>query len=269
MGKKIIIKNPIFNAILYDICFNYPQEDIKKLPIKYRKMFASQVKVKNFCENGTMDEKIIFLDAIGLDFGLNLIVDKTKIGVSLQQIWDNLHANKLSVVQKKSSELGVYVTTSKDMAFYMGLVGQTINNETYLKTLEFNKTGYNLKGWTKQLSSQSVNDFSELVDNAKFVNKTLLECGKAFDLCLELYGINDVEMKVLLFLYQKRHLYVEEEMFYLEFSDSISGIKVKRALKRLQLNGYSKKHIDKSFKYTITAQGIKTVYDFTSQILKQ
>ncbi|MEK6882019.1 MAG: hypothetical protein AABY22_20540 [Nanoarchaeota archaeon] len=270
MGLKIAVKSSILNAITYDICFNLPNEEIKKLPFKYRKILASSTRTKFFCENSTLDEKTLFFYHLGLDFGFTLLLDKAKAGIALKEIWDSLHEKKMALVQKQASELGVYVTTSKDTAFYMGLIGQTINNQTFLRTLEFNKTGYNLRNWSKELNHQSANDSLEVEGNAKYVNQTLLNTGITFDVCNTLFGISDVHMKVLMFFYDKRQSYISPVTVNSKFQGYVQTRKINSSLKKLLLNGFLNKHIDyRNLQYTITASGIKTVNEFIAQVLKQ
>ena len=232
-------------------------------------MFASQVKVKNFCERATLDERALFFYNLGLDFGITLFVDKTKAGVALKDIWDSLHEKKLSIAVKQAAEFGVYVTTDKDTSFYMGLIGQTLNNDTFLRTLEFNKTGYNIRGWTRQLSSQATQEFAEVEDNAKLVNMTLMNASISFMAASDLYKMNEVDMSILMFFYDKRSAYVSRETVDSKFHGYIPSAKIYRSVKRLMLSGYIRKHIDyRNLQHTITAQGIKTVNEFISNILK-
>jgi len=270
MSQKIVIRNVFLNALTYDYCYNLPTETIKGLNIKYRRMLATQAKAKAWCENSSIDEKIHFFHAIGLSTAFTIFPDKVKSGISLKEILQKYEKERLSQAQKEQASLGCYVTTDKESAFLLSLMGMTINSESYIKALEYNKTGYSIKNWGKKLDSPKQSEGVEVIDNVKVVANTILNAGLTFDSVKQLFEINDIEAKVLLFFYNRTHTYQTREDAYAYFSGYITRARVLRAIKKLILNDYLKKHLDwRTGKLTISTKGINTTSEFINRIIKQ
>lgn len=270
MGAKIGIKNVFLNAITYHYCYNLPENEVKKLHIRYRRMLASQAKTKAWCEKSTVDEKLIFFNAIGLNTGLTILPDKVKSGVSLKEILKKYDEEKLSAAQKEQANLGCYVVTDRDTSFLLSLMGMTINHESYLKALEYNKTGFAVKEWTKHIDSPNQMEMFGVIDNAMTVSNTILNAGLSFDVATELFEVNPNELKILLWLYQKRQMYLFRDDIIGHFSGYISHQRALRAVKKLILNEYLDKHQEwQTYRYRISSKGLTLVGDFINRILKQ
>ncbi len=229
----------------------------------------SEAKIKNWCAKSTTDEKMIFLTLIGANCGLTIMFNKAKMGVALKEIWDKYEAEKKAAAQQDHAKLKVFVTTSKETAFFMGLCGQTISNETYLRTLDFNKTGHEIRNWRKRLDSVGQEEISEVASNADLIANTIVSSGVTFDMATTLFGINDVETKILLYCYRIRHRYVSRNEINSHFEGYIAVKKINRAWKRLQLNDHLSKHPDwTKYECTISSSGVLLANDVISRILK-
>jgi hypothetical protein len=269
MGAKIVIRNPFLSAITYDLCYGLSPDAIKKLSIKYRRMFASNIKVKNFCERASLDERVHFFNEIGASTGFTVFFDKVKSSVSLKEILQKYEEEKLASAQQQHANLGVYVTTDKETAFMLGLMSQTINTASYLRALDFNKTGYHIKNWGKRLDTPIQEETLEAINNVGVVLTTVLSTGITFDVVNDLFGLNDIEVKILMYFYKYRQSYISKDAIDSYFVGYLAKHKITRALKKLLLNNYIRKHADwKLHKQTITADGIKIVNDFLSRVLK-
>lgn len=267
---KFVINNPYLAGVTYDICYNLPTDKIRTLSFKYRRMFASSVKTKNFCERASMDERIHFFNEIGLSCGFTVFPDKIKSGVALKEIFKKYEDERLLAAQKDHAQFGIYVTTDKTTAFLMGLMSQTINNEIYLRTLDFNKVGHNIKGWSKRLDTLGQKEVLEVADNADLVAKTMLNTMVTLDVSSILFEANPISIKTLLLFYLKRQSYVSRESVYDFFGGYQAKQKTTSGIKKLILNEYIKSHLDwKLCQYTITSKGINLVNDFINRIIKQ
>lgn len=270
MGAVLSIKNPFLNALTYDFCYNMPTEKVKELPMKYRRMLASEARTKNFCERASLDDRIMFFVAAGISFGLSFFIDNVTTGVSLKKVLKDYAEEKLSAAQSKQTKMGVYVTTDKETMFLMGLMSSTVNNDTYLKTLDFNKTGYNIKNWSKELDTDGQKELLELTTNATFIAKMMLNNILTLNASKELFKLNPIEISILLAYYQRRHVYLDHKFLIEIFYGYIAKAKVTRGNAKLVLNGYIKKHIDwRKPQAIITAKGIGVVNDYMSTVLKQ
>lgn len=269
MADKIVIKNVFLNAITYHYCYNLPLESVKKLSIKYRRMLASEAKTKVWCERSSMDEKIAFFNAIGLHTGISIFPDKIKSGVSLKEILTKYENEKMAAAQSEQANLGCYVTTDRDSAFLLGLMGMTINHQSYIKALDYTKTSYRVKNWSKVLNSPGQEEMLDVVEGAKVVANTVLNAGLVFDAITQLFEVNSNEMKILLMMYQRRQSYILREDIAGHFVGHITKARVLRAMKKLLLNGYVDKHQDwKSYQYVISTSGINMVSEFLNKIVK-
>lgn len=268
MSAKFIIKNQYLNNFTWDLCYNLPQEKIRELSLKYRRMFASQNKVKSFCEKASLDERLHLFNEIGLESGLTILPEKKKIGIALKDIWDKYENEKIAAAQRQQGGIGIYVTTSKETAFLLGFMGQTINNETYLKTLQYNKTSHHLRGWKKEFNSIRQLELQEITINALYCAETILNAGLTYDIGKSLFNLYDVEAKVLLHYYVRKAAYLTIEDIYSRFAGYITNARLLRANKKLYLNGFIQKHLDWEKKqYTISSDGVRKMTEFINESL--
>lgn len=270
MASKLAVINPYLNSILFDWCYNLPLEQVRTMSMRYRRMLASEARTKNWCASSSIDEKMIFLAEIGANFGFTIFFDKAKGGVALKQIWEKYEAEKTASAQQDHAKFKVFITTAKETAFFMGLCSQTINNETYLRALDYNKTGFSIRNWKKKLNTPVQDEINEVVANANVVSDTILNSGMVFDVASQVFGINDVEAKLLLYYYRFRQRYISRDTLNMHFKGYIAIQRINRAFKKLQLNGYLTKHIDwRKFECTISPSGVLLSNDIINRVLKQ
>ncbi len=269
MAAKLVINNIFLNSICYHYCYNLPTESVKKLNMTYRRMLSSQARTKAWCERSSMDEKLHFFNAIGLNIGLSIFPDKIKSGVSLKEILNKYENEKIAAAQNEQASLGCYVITDRESAFLLGQMGMTINHETYIKSLDYNKTGFSIKNWGKRLDSPIQKEMEDVSESVKTVCNTILNTGLTFDSVKELFEINAIEMKILLFLYQRVQAYIFRDDIVDNFTGYITKARASRGIKKLILNGYLDKHQNwQTYQYRISTKGINTVSDFINRIVK-
>lgn len=269
MAQKIVIRNVFLNALTYELCYNLPTEITKGLNIKYRRMLATQAKAKAWCENSSMDEKIHFFHAIGLSSAFTVFPDKVKSSVSLKEILKKYENEKLAAAQKEQAALGCYVSTDRDISFLVNLMGMTINSESYIRALEYNKTGYAIREWGKHLDSPLQTEGIAVVENAKVISTTILHTGMTFMVAKELFEMNGIEMMVLCLYYSKRQVYIARDDIYAYFVGYITRGRLLRAVKRLLINDYLEKHMEwRTHQYRISSKGINIVSEFINRIVK-
>jgi|SRR5690348_1811645 len=270
MPKIEIIRNPFLNAVMYDICYNLPEETRKGLSIYYRRILFSERKTKGFCENSSIDTKLKFFHAIGLNNSLTIFPDKSKSGAALKEILKKYDEQKLAAAQKEHAMLGVYVTTDKETSFLLGLMSQNINSKSFLLNLDFNKTAYHIKGWSKRLDNQPHNQLLESEENAVITAKTIFNALLNANATTTLFGVNQVDLQIILYFFTNRSSYISREAVWDKFEGYIQKKRTTMSLKRLMDNDYIKKHFDwKHLKYTITSKGIDLCFQYIKLILKQ
>jgi hypothetical protein len=270
MPKIEIIRNPFLNAVMYDVCYNLPDEVKKGLSIYYRRILFSERKTKGFCENSSIDTKLKFFNAIGLSNALTIFPDKSKSGAALKEILKKYEQQKLAAAQKEHAMLGVYVTTDKETSFLLGLMGQNINSKSFLLNLDYNKTAYHIKGWDKKLNTQPHNQLLDAVENASVVANTIFNAFLGMDATITLYGINQIDLQLVLYFFTKKDNYVSRETVWDKFEGYIQKKRTTMSLKRLLDNEFIKKHFDwQNLKYTITSKGIDLIHQYMKRVLKQ
>lgn len=270
MPKIEIIRNPFLNAVMYDLCYSMPEEVKKGLSIYYRRILFSERKTKGFCENSSIDTKLKFFHAIGLSNALTIFPDKSKSGAALKEILQKYEQQRLAAAQKEHAALGVYVTTDKETSFLLGLMGQNINSKSFLLNLEFNKAGYHIKEWDRKLNSAPHKELLDTAENAMVVATTLFNSFLSVDAAVTLYGINNVDLQVVLFFFTKKDIYVSKEAVWDKFEGYVQKKKTTMSIKRLLDNNFIKKHFDwKHTKYTITSKGIDLIHSYMQRVLKQ
>lgn len=270
MPKIDIIRNPFLNAVMYDLCYSMTEEIRTGLSIYYRRILFSERKTKSFCENSSIDTKLKFFNAIGLNNALTVFPDKSKSGSSLKEILKKYDNEKLAAAQKEHAVMGMYVTTDKETSFLLGLMGQNINSKSFLLNLDYNKTAYHIKEWGKKLSTPMHHELLDTVENSGVVAKTILHSFLNMDATITLYGINQVDLQVLLYFFVKREMYISRDSVWDKFEGYVQKKRTTMSIKRLLLNDYLKKHIDwKLVKYTISAKGIDLINMFMQRVLKE
>jgi hypothetical protein len=267
------VKDPIFNpylsAFFFDLVYNLPPDEVKKLPIKYRRILTSEAKTKHWCEKSGYNEKMYFCTLLGLNCAFTILPDRDKIGMSIKRIWEKFEEDRKAAAQSEQVKLKFYVTTSKETAFFMGMCGQTLNGDTYIKSLDYNKTGYALNGWRKRLDTPVQSEVLQVSEHANTIADTIINAGITFDAIRTLFGINDVEAKVLLYTYKFRNKYIGRDEVLAHFDGYIGTVKINNAWKRLHLNEYLSKHPDwRKNAGTISPSGILIANDIINRILK-
>lgn len=269
MPKIEVIRNPFLNAVCYDICFNLPEETKKKLSIYYRRILASQTKTKNFCENSSIDTKLKFFHAVGLSNALTIFPDPAKSGAALKSLLKKYDEERMAAAQKEHAQMNVYVTTDKQTSFLINLMGDNINTKSFLLNLDYNKTGYHIKQWAKKLDTAQHQELLDTAENAKVVGETVLNSFLNLNSVTTLFGINEVDIQVLLFFYTKMNIYISRETVWDKFQGYLPKKKTTMSMKRLLLNEYTVQHPEwQHLRYTLSAKGVDLVMAFIKQVFK-
>ena len=267
MARNKIIRNPILNAYMYDVCFNLTEEVKRKLPLPYIKVLSSPIRIKNFCEFSSIDTKLRFFHAIGLNNALTVFPDKAKNGKEIQQLILKYDDEKLAAGIKGSVGMNVFVTSDKQTAFLVNLMAQTIHTESYALNLDYNKTGYHIKKWSKKIDTSSQRDLEECEDSAKAIIKNFLEASLCLRSSEVLFGMKDVDLNVLMYFYEKMHVYLERDTVYLKFDIHYQKRYITMSIKRLTSEGFLTKH-PTDMRYTINSSGIDLVNRYLNRVIK-
>jgi hypothetical protein len=254
---------------MYDICFNLPDDVKKKLPMAYRIILASERKTKNFCEFSSIDQKLKFFHYIGLNNSLTIFPDKSKNGRGVNDLLGKYEEEKLAAATREHVNLNVYVTNDKQTAFMVNLMAQTIHSNSYLLNLDYNKTGYHINKWSTKIDTNTSRELTDCADSANLIVKTMCETALCLNSSEVLFGINSIDMTILMHLYGKRHIYVTREKVWEAFDHHFQKRFITMSLKRLLLNDFIIKHPEHlTVKYTIGSLGIDMVNRLLNRVIK-
>lgn len=269
MAKLDVIRNPFLNDLMYDLCYNMPDDTKKKLSVYYRKILASPIRTKNFCEFSNMDTKLKFFHDIGMQNAITIFPDKAKNGVALYDLMKKYETDRLASATKDHSAMSVFVTTDKETSFFLGLMAQTIHSSSYVLNLDYNKVGYHFRKWGTKLDTDDHKELTECVESAGLIAQTMLETSLCLNNSKVLFNVNPSDVQLLFYMYKHRHLYLKIERIHDVFIGMLPKRLITSSFKRMFLNGYVRKHSDyKILQYTITGLGIDLVNQFIQRVLK-
>lgn len=233
-------------------------------------MLLSEVKTKNFCERASLDERVNFLSLLGMRFGLSFFPSSLLNGVSTKEFIKNYDKGQSYEAIKKQILLGVYVTSDKEIIHQYGLMSQSVNQESTVRLLDFNKIGNVVRNWDKRLNTIEQNELLDVVEDSDILIKTIHNAIISVELSNVLFGLTGLDVQILMFLYINRSKFLVKQVIQKQFTNYTTASKVTTSLKRLLDAEYVKKHIstERDLKITINGRGISKVQDYLNYVLK-
>lgn len=269
MPQKSISINPYLSEYVYDLLWNFPLEDRKKISRKYWHLLTSATRARGFADYSTLEEKMGLFSELGIEYAIIFTQEKLKNTIALKRAMKLYESDRIAGAVKEISKLKVFVSADREIAFLLSLISQTIHHKSYFINHQLNKVHYSFKNWDKNKVTSGGQDIKEAIDGCEVIDKTLLNCCINIDFVSGIAGVIPFDMKILLYLNMYRHLYIEKEKISHHFS-VYNKKKINTSLKRLLLNDFIKKNIKtNSTEYTLAVKGINAVSDFRNSILKQ
>lgn len=269
MPQKSISINPYLSEYVYDLLWNFPLEDRKKISRKYWHLLTSATRARGFADYSTLEEKMGLFSELGIEYAIIFTQEKLKNTIALKRAMKLYESDRIAGAVKEISKLKVFVSADREIAFLLSLISQTIHHKSYFINHQLNKLQYSLKGWDANRISETEKDFKEVIEGCDLIDKTLLNCCINIDFVSSIVGVIPFDMKILLYLNLYKHIYVSKGRIC-EYLSSYNKKKINTSLKRLLLNDFIRKNIKElDIKYTLTVKGINAVSDFRNSILKQ
>lgn len=269
MPNKLLVRNPAFNEFIYSILYGLTPDQKKKLSKPFLYVAKSERRAKNFSEFSTMDEKVRLLSELGFDNAIVFFQDKIGSMNGLKIILEKYWANKSASAAKDIVDIGVFVSSDKQVKYLLSLMADTISHKSYFLNLEYNRVAYHVKGWSAKRNTPASQQLSETMESLDLVVKTVLSSCNALSFTDSVSGVNQYQMKVLLYLFEYRHTFVPKQKIWDFFAGDFTKGKTTSALKGLYGNDLVKKPHNLKLEYSITAAGIEAVNAFINRILKQ
>lgn len=270
MPNKLLVRNPALNEFIFSIMYSLTWEQKKKLSKPFLYIAKSEVRTKNFAEFSTLDEKVRLLSELGFENALVFFQDKLNSVNALKVILEKYEKEKIASAAKDIAAIKVFVSSDKQVKWLLGLMSDTISHRSYFLNLEFNRAGYHIKGWKPKRDTIASRQLNETIESADLVANTILNSCVALSFVDGLIGVNSYQIKVLLYLYNYRHTYIEKQRIWDYFAGDFTKQKCTSTMKRLFLNNHVTKHADLSnLRYSISTSGIDCVNMFIQRVLKQ
>jgi hypothetical protein len=253
---------------VYDLLWNYPLEDRKKIHRRYWMLMTDAKRARNFADYSTLEEKMLLFKELNIECALVFTQEKLKNTNSLKRVLSLYQEEKNAGAVREASNLQVFVSSDRDMSFLLGMISQTIHHKSYYLNMQMNKVGYSIKNWEKNQSTHDGKELKDLIDMSELIDKTILNSIINSDSIHHILGINPLDLRILIFLNLYKHTYLAKDFISSNFIE-YTKVKVGSSLKRLLLNDYIIKHPKLTDnKYTISGKGISAVGDFRKIVLK-
>lgn len=270
MPNKVLVRNPALNEWVWNILYNITPEQKQKLSAPFLRILKSSVRSKSFAEFSTIDEKIRLFSELGYDNAIVFFEDKAKSVNALKVVLEKFEKDRQAAASKDISHMKVFVSSDKQIRWLLSIMADTIHHKSYFLNLELNRVGHHLKSWKSQRVAPSTKELSESLDNVDLVVSTLLNALFIEDYVEGFLGIRALDLRVLLYLFPMRHIYVEKQKVWDFFAGATSKQRITASMKRMYSTGFLTKHIDLSLgRYCITAKGIDTVTQYMQRVIKQ
>lgn len=269
MPNKLLVRNPSLNEFIYTIFYSLTADQKKKLSKPFLFVANSERRAKNFSEFSTLDEKVRLLSELGFENAIVFFQDKINSINGLKVILEKYEKNKVASAAKDIADIKVFVSSDKQVKHLLTMMADTISHKSYFLNLEYNRVGYHIKGWKSKRDTPDSIQLNETIENLDLVVNTILNSCNALSFVDSIAGVNQYQMKVLLYLYPYRHTFVIKQKIWDFFAGDFTKGKCTSALKGLFGNGFIRKPANLSLEYTISASGIEAVNSFINRILKQ
>lgn len=269
MPNKLLVRNPALNEFIYSILYSLTNEQKKKLSKPFLFVAKSERRAKNFSEFSTMDEKVRLLSELGYDNAIVFFQDKIGSMNSLKVILEKYWENKSASAAKDIVDIGVFVSSDKQVKYLLSLMADTISHKSYFLNLEYNRVGYHIKGWKPKRDTPDSRQLNETIESLDLVAKTILNSCNSLSFVDSISGVNQYQMKILLYLFEYRHTFIPKQKIWDFFAGDFTKGKCTSALKGLYGNDFVKKPHNLKLEYSLTALGIDAVTTFINRILKQ
>lgn len=260
---------PILNDLIYTILYRAPYAEKRGLKGVYLKAAMDEKAARSFSVNSSREEKEFILSHFGFEF-CYVIYHNTLTFSKLKELFEKLNGDKKFLGLKNAAEEHLYVHSDKEFQRNLGVMAQHIHHPVYFLNTEILRQGYHIHNWAKNLNNEAdlqVRQTNEtLLHTAKFIlNATLvLENIKA------ILGINEGELKVLLFLYHQTKSETNAEEVRAKFNGFFVPLKLAKVLASLRKGNFIIAiDRDKQTYYSIGSVGIRVINNYFNHVYNQ
>lgn len=270
MPRRKLIVTPSIDALVYDSLFSIPAKQARELPSKFYKASINSKSARRFCSNGSLEDKLELLSTIGADWYLFIGNKKTFTKDWLQSVLQKYSTNNASGAMDMMTQGSTCVVGSKEFVQLLSLMSATSSTSTYSFNYYYNKIGYAIKKWRKNLSASYLADAEEVKDSISEITGYLFNIIRLYETVQGCFGISQNAFKILIYMYRFRNQYILSSVLKSVFEGDISATRINIAIKELSEKNLIQKHFNWKVKSsTITATGILKISEFNKFAVTQ
>lgn len=262
------VTDPILNDFLYTVLYNATYSEKRGLPKKYLKVATNQRSAKKFIENSTDEDKKVILSHLGYRFFWTFIKEDFDLN-GLRGIVSDFEKDNKGAALKKIIESGLIVTSDKEFVRLLSFTARGTHHSSYFLDMEYKRQGFNIQKWKRRIFIDRDLAVRDLDESACVLAKTILD-GIITSEWMKEIGFTQMEVKVLLCLYESPHISFSEEYLLQKLAPSTNKQLVTRSIKSLAKSGNIDfdKQSDDVTRYTINAAGTKIISEFFKKCFK-
>lgn len=249
------------NEFVYTVLFKSNYEQKRKLKGGFLKAAMTEKAARAFAENSSKEDKEILLATLGYEFCY--IINPAGSFKLVQDLLSIIPTAKKSQISAAITELGLFITTDKQLLRMLGLMAQTTHTPSYYMDLEMLRQGYHIKNWKKRYGGEKENTYRDLDEKSRSICLFLSNATSSIESAKSLFGATASQVKILLYLYASTTDVPDQDLkdnfsgrlTGKEFGDSIRGLMHEGRIERL------------SNIVSITGSGIKIINDYLHSVI--
>lgn len=263
---KTLIHDFQLNEFLYDVIYHSTDKEKAKLTQRQLRAIETEKRAKNFITRATLDEKLIMLEKMGVQYSVWIHKVKTLYPAQVKKLYKKHKAELSEETISDLLESGLYIVTDRQVASFANLLGNGCHSENYLLNRDFYKIGDHIDEWedTPHPTNENVR---EGMQHLKRINKLMLYTSMAIKNAKGFTQIGDLDFHILMYLFNKVDMYVPRETLNQYFRANYRMTVISAALKRMVLSAHVEKNPKNNSSYMISSLGINTVLGLMTKIV--
>ena len=243
------------------------QEQRSRLLPKYILMFRNERSTRAFCHNSSLEEKEYVLAMLGIK-SYHVFCDVSVKPKEISAILKQYKEGKSAAALRALAEKKIYIYSDKQIIDMMGKMSAGEQHPQYLFNVELRKTGYHIMKWSKKLNSGLQLESLAMEESVKVVMKYTLCVINTLDLCDSILQVGMNDMKILFYLYSKKHTFVQPKHLFDYFAGVLTKVAITHAIRRMKDEALIESSlIANKYEYTISGLGVDKVIRFVKYVV--
>jgi len=265
MAKPKPFNDPFLNEFVYDCLWNAFKDQRVNLKLRENKALKSASTARSFATKSTFEEKITLLARLGIPFFFGFGTMDSKVLADLHRTYKE---NKLLDAVNELLARKIFVVTQKEVAMYMSLMAASVHSDSYVINRDYIKMGYHINAWKKDVVEPSDAVTKDALHSAREISRVMIQT-VMLPKYIEEYGINEVGLTVMLFLFTKNRYDTPVQDIKDLLIPMYSPSKVTNAIKKCIEKQFMAKSLreKKQVRYTLTGLGVETAMRIQHKVM--